>query len=86
MLLCLRILSKMNQPISLIFNLRIFSCSFLNILWSKLGSYKTKQTKLFSLSFIFFLSKHWYINSEKKLSEKNRAKKNRPDLPTLFQI
>ena len=30
----------------------------------------------------FFLSKPWYINSEKKSSEK----KNRPDLPTLFQI
>ena len=36
----------------------------------------------------FFLSKPWYINSEKKSREKkNRVKKkNQPDLPTLFQI
>ena len=47
--------------------------SFLNILWSKLSTYKTKQTKLFDS---FFLSKPWYINSEK----------NRPDLRSLFQI
>ena len=75
----------MNQPISLIFSLRMISCSFLNILWFKLGSNKTKQTKSFALS-LFICTMPRYINSEKKSSEKKSSEKNRSDLPTLFQI
>ena len=42
-----------------------------------------KQIKPSNLQSLFiFLNKPWYINSKKKLSKK----KNRPDLPTLFQI
>ena len=85
-MLCLWILSYMSWPISLIFSLRMFLVLF-SIIFFDPSLDHIKQNKSSNLHYRFFLSKPWYINSEKKLSEKkNQVKKNRPDLPTLFQI
>ena len=56
----------MNEPISLVFSLRMFFCSFLN---PSLDHLK-QNNQVISIIAYFLLSKPWYINSEKKSSEK----------------